>query len=422
LYIIGYIGVFFGKLIKSAVSRQREFLADASAVQFTRLPSGITGALKKIGGLGDGSKLKVAHAEEASHMFFGNGLTESFFQLMSTHPPLVDRIRRIEPNFDGKFPETQPVVHSDAEVVDPQTLARQRVNPEAFRQKAAAALQAIAVAPAAAVASIGNPNAAHLAYAANLIGSLPEALASNIRDPLGAVATIYALLLDDDEPDVRKAQMEYLSQKADARAFFETKRTIPMLAQLNAEARVPLVSMTLPALYGLSPNQLSAFRTDVETLIAADKKMTLFEYAVQRIVLKRLLSRLQRKPIVSVGYDRLESIMPACQQLLSTLALAGGNADEAARAYLVGMKKLASDATPPPLLPADQCGLKVVDAALDKLSAATMDLKKRVLEACAACIAADGKVKIQEAELLRVIADALDCPMPPLAAGAVPTA
>ena len=105
LLVIGYIGVFFGRLIQAAVSRQREFLADASSVQFTRNPGGITGALKKIGGLGEtGSRLSHAHAEELSHMFFGNGVSEPFIGLLETHPPLADRIRVFDPNFDGKFP------------------------------------------------------------------------------------------------------------------------------------------------------------------------------------------------------------------------------------------------------------------------------------------------------------------------------
>lgn len=121
LLIIGYVGVFFGKLIKSAVSRQREFLADASAVQFTRNPDGIAGALKKIGGLAHGSRIANSKAEEASHLFFSNGmhgkaspflsmrnrtppvLTQSAFSFMATHPPLETRIKRIDPSFDGRF-------------------------------------------------------------------------------------------------------------------------------------------------------------------------------------------------------------------------------------------------------------------------------------------------------------------------------
>src|ERR1039457_5080982 len=114
LLVIGWIGVFFGRLIQAAVSRQREFLADASSVQFTRNPAGLAGALKKIGGLSYGSKLESAHAEEASHMFFGNGMGESFFHIMDTHPPLAERIRAIDPSFDGTFP---PVSFAEADRV-----------------------------------------------------------------------------------------------------------------------------------------------------------------------------------------------------------------------------------------------------------------------------------------------------------------
>ena len=107
LLILGYLGVFFGNLIKSAITRQREFLADASAVQFTRNPGGIAGALKKIGGLAEGSRIRDAHAEEISHMFFGDAFAGSFFNLFATHPPLAERIRALEPDFDGQFPEVR---------------------------------------------------------------------------------------------------------------------------------------------------------------------------------------------------------------------------------------------------------------------------------------------------------------------------
>ena len=114
LVVFGYLGVFLGNLIKAAVNRQREFLADASAVQFTRYPGGIAGALKKIGGLADGSRIREAHAHEVSHMFFGDAFAGSFFNLLATHPPLAARIRALEPDFDGRFPAVRPVPLDDA--------------------------------------------------------------------------------------------------------------------------------------------------------------------------------------------------------------------------------------------------------------------------------------------------------------------
>ncbi len=427
LYVIGYIGVFFGHLIKSAVSRQREFLADASAVQFTRVPDGIAGALCKIGGLVQGSKIVASDAEEASHMFFGNGLTAPLFDLLATHPPLDERIRRIDPKFDGKFPRVVPVEHSPEELVDPHRLARLRAASkgmqvdgaqgaaESVHARAALGAQGLALAPAAAVEQVGEPRPTHLEYAGALIESLPPELVRDVRDPLGAVATIYALLLDDDEPDVRNDQVQYLRTKTDPRAYQETARIAPFVARVPAEAKLPLVSMVLPALKGLSPRQLAAFREDVVYLIRADKRVSLFEYAVQRLVLKRLLPRLEQQQPPRVLYRTLRPLEAALGGLLSTLAHSGTR-DEAQsrRAFELAVKLLPAGQVRIELLPRSESGLKTIDAALDQLAAATPSIKKLVLQASAECIGADEKVTIEEGELLRVISDALDCPMPPI--------
>jgi hypothetical protein len=236
LYAIGYIGIFFGHLIKSAVSRQREFLADASAVQFTRFPGGIEGALVKIGGLTHGSQLKTARAEECSHMYFGNGLRQSFFELLATHPPLVARIRRTDPKFDGTFPQAVQISYSTADLVDVGTLAARRGEVLGVHAAAIAGAQSFAAEPAGAVAQIGAPRAEHLDYAAALVHSLPPELTRTLRDPLGAIATVYALLLHDKRPDVRRTQLEYLTSKADPRAQQETLRIAPLMTKVPAEA------------------------------------------------------------------------------------------------------------------------------------------------------------------------------------------
>ena len=123
------LGVFFGNLIKAAISRQREFLADASAVQFTRYPGGIAGALKKIGGLDEGSRIRDAHASEISHMFFGDAFAGSFFRLFATHPPLDERIRALEPDFDGSFPPVEPVAATAEPEHGPCRQTRRRIPP-----------------------------------------------------------------------------------------------------------------------------------------------------------------------------------------------------------------------------------------------------------------------------------------------------
>ncbi|MGH7980590.1 MAG: M48 family metallopeptidase, partial [Limisphaerales bacterium] len=205
LLIVGYIGVFFGRLIQAAVSRQREFLADASSVQFTRNPSGITGALKKIGGLGEmGSRLSHAHAEELSHMFFGNGVSEPFISLLETHPPLVDRIRAFEPAFDGAFPEVR---YDEEAGVQPQSSqSRPRPpripTPNIFGAVMSGAVLSggadlPAIKPHAVLPNLGNPTPLHLKYAEQLRDSLPASVRAAAREPSDAMALVYAMLLSD---------------------------------------------------------------------------------------------------------------------------------------------------------------------------------------------------------------------------------
>ena len=414
LYIIGYIGVFFGHLIKSGVSRQREFLADASAVQFTRLPDGIAGALVKIGGFVYGSRIQNERAEEASHMYFGNGLRTPFLSLLATHPPLEERIKRIKPSFDGRFPETTQVAYAESDVIDPHALAARRTAPSDVHAAAVAGAAAFAQAPESAVAQIGAPRTRHIEYASELVGSLPPEVAQAVRDPLGAVATIYALLLDDDEPHVRDLQLQYLAEHADARSNAETMRMQGVVSHIAPETKLPLVSMVLPALKNLSPQQRTAFHDDVVFLIKADQKVDLFEYAVHRLVLKRLVARLDgvRKPLRPATPA---SLMSAASGLLSTLAHAGSADPQAASwAFQAGVVKLPGRGAGIELLSRDKSGLGPLDKALDQLAAAPLTVKKNVLEACAATIAADGKATVEEGELLRVISDALACPMPPL--------
>ncbi len=132
LWLLGYLGILLGQIIRSAISRQREFLADASSVQFTRNPEGLAGALKKIGGLAEGSRIRNPHAHEFGHLFFGDAAAGSLLNLFATHPPLVERIRRLEPGFDGRFPEVEPIVEGaggPAAAGDPSGLGRARPAP-----------------------------------------------------------------------------------------------------------------------------------------------------------------------------------------------------------------------------------------------------------------------------------------------------
>jgi Zn-dependent protease with chaperone function len=419
LLIIGWMGVFFGRLIQAAVSRQREFLADASSIQFTRNPAGLAGALKKIGGLSYGSKLEAPHAEEASHMFFSNGMGESFLHMMDTHPPLEERIRAIDPNFDGLFPSV-----SVAELV-PQTLLltpRPQRAPgpfpfPGFPRPQQAGLEGFAP-PAIAAHSVmpntGAPTTAHLRYAEEMRIAIPASLQSAARDPLGAAALVYALLLSGDGP-ARDKQLKELAEATSAAIVQETLRVLPEVQTVATHAKLPLVDLALPSLRHLSPSQFEQFRAAVQKLVESDDEIDLFEYVLQKIVLRHLEPQFgqARKPIIQ--YYSIKPLAADCAVLLSALAYLGQTEpDKVELAFRQGAQFVSYAAQVQlDLVPATQCELSQVDASLNRISQAVPQIKKNVLNACAQTVAADGVIQELEAELLRAIADTLDCPMPP---------
>jgi Zn-dependent protease with chaperone function len=393
LMIIGAIGVFFGRLIKSAVSRQREFLADAAAVQFTRNPAGLAGALKKIGGLHYGSRIGNPHAEEASHLFFSNALKESWSSAMATHPPLTERIRRLDPTFEGRFERLPPF---DIKVAAPAPSAK----PPPLLQTA----QAETVVPL-----VGNPTPAQITYAAEFAEVLPASLREAAHEPLSAVGLVYAMLLPD-EATLRKLQVDPL-------VAAEAQQLHPQVAALGAGYRLPLLQMALPTLTRLSPAQYAEFDRNIETLVECDDQVDLFEYALQKVVRRHLASRFTPgKPLV-VQFYSLRPLLHDCAVLLSLVSQSGhAELSEAEAAFAAGARRFGS-ANPVQMLELAQCDLAAVDTALARLSQASPAIKKSVLEACALAAATDGCLQVYEAELLRAMADSLDCPIPPFIRG-----
>ncbi|HLP78282.1 MAG TPA: M48 family metallopeptidase [Candidatus Paceibacterota bacterium] len=421
LLALGWIGVLFGRLIQAAVSRQREFLADASAVQFTRNPDGLAGALKKIGGLAYGSKLESAHASEASHLFFGNGMGESLFGAMDTHPPLEERIRAIDPQFDGKF--TYVEVPADDEAV--REIISKSKRPPVFpmpgfpqpRGAASIGMLAPAIAASAVMPSLGEPTKAHLRYAVEMRNSFSPAVQEAARNAMGASALVYAMLIGA-EPGLREQQLQLLATATSDAMRRETERLLPDISQIATRTKLPLVDLALPGLRQLSPAQYQQFSKTVQQLIESDNQIDLFEYVLQKITLRHLESQFKpaRKPIIQ--YYALKPLATDCAVLLSALAHVGSDDPaHAVAAFQQGAGRLAYYAQSEiGYLAPDACDLSQVDAALDRLNQAVPQIKKNVLNACALTVAADGVIQEMEAELLRGIADALDCPIPPFIA------
>jgi Zn-dependent protease with chaperone function len=400
LIVIGWAGVFFGRLIQAAVSRQREGLADASSVQFTRNPAGLAGALKRIGGLEQGSKLRSPHAEEASHLFFANGMGEPFFGLLATHPPLIERIRALDPSFDGKFPtEVLPA-------------APEPSRPPPLPMPARAAFPRIAIASQAIMANVGQPTTEHLRYATDFRRTISPAVAAAACDPIGASTLVYALLLAN-ESETRQEQLDDLARVESESIRDETRQIWPEIQDLPAHARIPLVDLAVPALRQFSLSQFERFRTALETL--STRGDDLFAYMLQKIVMRHLETHFfpARRAIVQF-YD-LHPLASDCGVLLSAAAYAGqDDATEAYKAFTQGGQLLGlAGRAEIPWLPPEQCTLAQLDPVLGRLSQAVPQIKKNVLNACAQTVAADNIIQEREAELLRAIADALDCPIPP---------
>jgi Zn-dependent protease with chaperone function/uncharacterized tellurite resistance protein B-like protein len=428
LTLLGYIGLFCGRLIKAAVSRQREFLADASAVQFTRDPHGIAGALKKIGGYHFGSKVKASAAEETSHFFFSSAVSYPVFGMwFATHPPLEERIRRIDPAFDGRFPE---VAEAAVPVEGMSAAAPFAVPLVGTAAAAGAAAVAAGVAdPGGTEATtleidarditrqVGDPRPEHARYAATLLRQLPAPVQQAVRDGFSACALIYAMLLSDDR-DVSARQAKLIRAHSGARLLKETWRLAAMLAGFDPRWRLPVVKMAMPVLRQLTPDQQQRLAETVWGLIDADAQLSVFEFAISRTVLRSLMaSRGERGK--KRTYRTLDPVLGDCRVLLSSLARFGhGDEAGAQRAFAAGAKRLAESATQSAaqslsLLEASACSLRGVDTALDRLCRTVPRLRERILDACAHCVLADRRTTIEEAELLRVVADALGCPLPP---------
>ncbi|MBK8101001.1 MAG: M48 family metallopeptidase [Planctomycetes bacterium] len=399
LWIIGYLGVFFAGLIKAAVSRQREYLADAAAVQYTRNPRGIGLALAKIGGIG--GRLESAHAEEASHMLFADGVKRLFGGLHATHPPIEQRVERILPGFLKHLQSTGDAVAAVAATPLPAGMAG---------LAGAAPAPRPATNPDAMFADLGNPRQEHVAQARQFLGNLPLELATAARDPHQARALVLALLLDDQVAG-RDAQLRLLQERDQALAY--DVRTLATSALKDHRGdRLPLLELAVPALRRLDETAKTTLRADARRIAMADGRLSPFELALLKTLERhvRLAGELPRRP----GRPAALIARPAeASVVLSVLARAGAT-DEvaAARAFAAGLAQLQGVPTLQ-LLPAPACTIEALEQGIDRLAELSPFGKRLLLQACGAAAANDGHIAPHEAELLRALAETWDCPVPP---------
>src|SRR6056297_1033467 len=407
LVAIGWLGGLAAGMIKSAISRQKEYLADASAVQFTRNPDGIGNALKVIGGYLPGTLVHAARAPEMSHMFFGE-VTHRLFQPFSTHPPLHARIRRIEPGWDGEYIQRQ--VRHYANTPLGRESIEQSENPTMVLAAAMAAGM-LREGGTGGAAALDNGPAAAIDAAASDAGAsatFPATLSRHAHEPLGASAIVLAFLLTRDT-DTRRQQLNLVEAHGVAGLATLANTLQPAVAELPAGARLPLVNTCLPALRAMSPRQYRAFKQMLLELIQADGRTSLFEWCLYQLVRHYLDPEFLQVRTATPRFRRLTQVKGQLQRVLSMLAHAGsGDAEDAFAAARDSLQMPSVQ-----LLPIADCSLAGFSRSVHELADCFPLLKPRLLKAMAQAAGADSAVCAVERELIAAIAAVIDCPLPP---------
>ncbi|MDX8403281.1 MAG: M48 family metallopeptidase, partial [Mariprofundaceae bacterium] len=405
LFIVGTVGLVMADFIKRAVSRQREYLADASAVQFTRNPSGIADALKIIGGYKNGSKVSHVATGQASHFFFGNAIKSWYASdKWATHPPLEERIRRIEPGFKGKFEKINFQARSLTN--SSQASAELMVAPD--DQVAVSH-----VSPDAVFSKVGRPDIESIQEATLLMAKMPARIREFSHDPYTARAAVYALLLNRDR-EKKKVQLQVLEKTADPNVFRETLEIQSELEKLALELRLPLAEMVMPALKEMSLPQYKAFKKSVSVVIKADHEISLFDFILYRMLIRRLDGEFGSSVPLPVKYHRMKRVLPYAAVLMALLARTG-HGENAPSVFSESMALLAEGEHL--ILDKKSARLSHFDKALTELNMASPSLKESILKAALHCVVCNGVISVKEGELLRAVADGLDCPMPLLVIG-----
>jgi len=405
---LGWIGLFFGRLIQAAVSRNRESLADASAVQFSRNPTGLRNALVKIGALGVGSAFSDADAEEVAHLLFAQGVP----RLFATHPPLVERIRELDPRFQpSEFDEVRKRMNKERAMAG-----------EAADREAQAAPPprsplegAVALEPAIVAGLVANPGEEHVQQAQAMLASLPPSFRQAARDPLRATALFLALAIDR-EPAARDSQLAYIQHEFGSEFLEVVKQMIAEADRLTPVQRMPALLQVFASLNQLARTERITLLQCLNALLVRESRVSVFAYALRKLAQVQLKDNLDPRRRTA-GYLGAAGGRDELQILFSVLATEGSENEQAARqAYDAGMELLLPGIRPPLVKPGHWP--PKLDAALTRLDRLQPAVKGVLVKALVTTVAHDQRMTVPESELLRAFCAVLHCPLPPLYAAA----
>ena len=378
LIVVGAVGEFCARLIQAAISRQREFLADASAVQFTRNPEGLAGALEKIGRFQEGSKLQSSMAGEASHMFFaGSGL---FNWGLATHPPLSVRIKKLVASWEGQISDARGGESSRAGV-----------------SSLAAGSQVI-----------GRSEAQDISKGESIRSDLQQSWVAAAHSRTGAQVLIFGLLLGHSEN--KGDAVHYLSEQLGRTVAEDAVQWQQTLQETHSAHKIALIDIAIPTLRSLTYEQYSIFVQVTERLIASDQQINLFEFMLQRVIAHHLTDEFEPQRVKRTAYKRFAQCADAAEVIVNTVA--GVSGDEGAFA---SVDALFSQVAGRPLvkLPPRKCGLQQLAAALDHLAMASAQVREQLVECCLAAVASDAQLTSTEAEIVRAVAASVGINVPP---------
>lgn len=364
LVIIGYLGSFFGNLIKAAVSRQREYLADASAVQFSRNPRGIAGALKRIGGYKPGSRVLNGNADEASHLFFGEAISR-WAAIFATHPPLAKRIRRLDPSWNGRFPEAQTVQKPSPAQAAEQPQERQR---------------------------------------RAMLAAIPVILTQSSHQQVPAQAIVCALLLKNKD---FAEQLATIKQFGGNNLLTEVDQLVDPVQRLPLAQQVQLLQMSVPALKQLSKEAFQHFDSLLQRL--AGTAPNLQQWLCLSFIEHIVASEYDSKQVIRhVQQQSLASLIPKLLPLLSAVADSAGDETAATQAWIAAVQQLGLTETP--VKP--KVNFAELNASLLPLLKASPALKQQTWQAIIAAVKADQHFSQKEQGLINLLALLLEMPVP----------
>ena len=426
LMVLGFAGLFFGRLIKAAISRTREFNADATAVQFTRMPSGIAGALKKVGGFQSGSKLKHRKTEEVDHMLFADG--EGFGRMLATHPNLAERIARLDPNF--RVEQLQSLANLERNQIgaalqlsEEPSSAAQMLGLAADQLMPVSSDDRASLLTAQVLVHVANPEQPHVEYARKLRRGWAPLLTQAAHSRSHAASLILALVLVNEDATEAGAALEAQTQQSRQLAIISRQlglarlqgvtALIPSMYGLPREYKLPLACVAFPTFKASSDAELSLLLGALNAMVEIDGRVDLFEYCLVKLISNLINDASMPTRAARIGREKLASFPKQLSCVFSTLA-AQGHVDpaQAQAAFTAGCATLNLNAT---LKYASEVDFtQEFDVSLNALDALAPFAKRQLIGALLTTLSFDGKVATSEAELLRVICLTLHCPLPPL--------